>query len=241
MTERMKDLRMTGERTRPNLIRNIIREIVSVSVSWEMSGYPPLPWEYSGIIGDFTHWHLFLNFLQLQMSESEPAAPPHKSKYFIIIKDIFLSSFKDFSFDRTQCIVIALSFASAHLSPESQTVGEEGRMATNNRFWWHKEREYSPADDVTRDMWRGLMTVTSHSSHSWLDTVTPPSSQHPVVVVCSFTTNKTVGLIRSLTWQIMKRKWSPKTVPMAMAPVVVGTSLQLEKFYSHLIRRQFHH
>ena len=127
MTERMKDLRMTRERTRPNLIRNIILCIVSVSVSWEMSGYPPLPWEYSGIIGDFTHWHLFLNFLQLQMSESQPAAPPHKSKYFIIIKDIFLSSLKDFSFDRTQCIVvIALSFASAHLSPESQTVGEEG-------------------------------------------------------------------------------------------------------------------
>ena len=162
--------------TGPNLIRNIIREIVScVSVSWEMAGYPPLPWEYSGIIGDFTHWHLFFNFLQM-MSESEPAAaPPHKNKYFIIIKDIFLSSFKDFSFDRTQCSLLFFQLIS---DPKQR--GMRGGMETNIRFQRHKEIEYSPAGDVTRDMWRSLMTVTSHSSHSWqgLDTVTPPSSQH---------------------------------------------------------------
>ena len=202
-----------------------------------MAGYPPLPWEYSGIIGDFTHWHLFFNFLQ--MSESEPAAaPPHKSKYLIIIKDIFLSSFKDFSFDRTQCTLLFFQLISAQIPNR----GRWGRgMATNIRFQRHKEREYSPAGDswhVTRShdshvTQITLLTVTGHSNPTLLTTPRPQWSWYAA--------SRRTELIRSLTWQIMKRKWSSKTVPMAMAPVVVGTSLQLEKFYSHLIRRQFHH
>ena len=103
-------------RTEPNLIRNIIREIVStVSVSWEKSGYPSsrsLPWEYSGIIGDFTHWHLLFYFLP-----TDERAREKPLLLLVLIRvnifsssKIFLSSFKGFTPNRTDWLVLILNY-----------------------------------------------------------------------------------------------------------------------------------
>ena len=122
-------------RTEPNLIRNIIREIVStVSVSWEKSGYPSsrsLPWEYSGIIGDFTHWHLLFYFLPTDERAREKPLLLRVLRVLIRVNifsspKTFLSSFKGFTSNHMDSVDTELSLS---LSSNQREERDDG-----NRF-----------------------------------------------------------------------------------------------------------
>ena len=142
--------------------------------------------------GDFTHWHLLFYFLP---TDERAGEKPLVLQVLIRVNifsssKIFLSSFKGFTSNRTEWRVSILNYLLL-------SVPIKGRRDDG----WQQipRREYSPGvGDVIRDMWRGLMTVTSHSLLS-VDTLTP--SLHlvttPVVVVCNFTTKRTAGVMRS--------------------------------------------
>ena len=127
----------SGERTGPNLIRNIIREIVSTVSTLCVVREVWLSTAAMGILRDNWRFHTLTSPLLFSTDELERTPAPHKSKYFIIIKDIFLSSFKDFTIDRTQVSILNLLHSPLFSVPFPST--KDG-----NRFSSHNKRIFPP-------------------------------------------------------------------------------------------------
>ena len=90
-----------------------------------------------GILRDNWRFHTLTSPLLFSKDDEREREPglyrPNKSKYFFIVKDIFLTSFKGFTFDRTH---IALDGVDTELSPFLllSAAPIRGKMDNGNRF-----------------------------------------------------------------------------------------------------------